>query len=46
VDDTNPSTSFTGQLTDVTQVEKFELSESAYAERTGELVLDAKNLRA
>ncbi|KAJ6605821.1 CAP Gly-rich domain-containing protein [Mycena sp. CBHHK59/15] len=34
VDDTNPSTSFTGQLTDVTQVEKFELSETQYAERT------------
>jgi tubulin-folding cofactor B len=35
VDDTNPSTSFTGQLTDVTQVDKFELSDTAYAERTG-----------
>ncbi|KAF7317852.1 CAP-Gly domain-containing protein [Mycena kentingensis (nom. inval.)] len=34
VDDTNPSTSFTGQLTDVTQVDKFELSEEAYANRT------------
>ncbi|KAF8887339.1 tubulin-folding cofactor B [Infundibulicybe gibba] len=34
VDDTNPSVSFTGQLTDVTQVDKFELSESAYAERS------------
>ncbi|KAJ7089808.1 tubulin-folding cofactor B [Mycena belliarum] len=34
VDDTNPSTSFTGQLTDVTQVDKFELTDSAYAERT------------
>ncbi|KAJ7885994.1 tubulin-folding cofactor B [Mycena leptocephala] len=34
VDDTNPSTSFTGQLTDVTQVDKFELSDTAYAERT------------
>ncbi|KAJ7780287.1 tubulin-folding cofactor B [Mycena maculata] len=34
VDDTNPSTSLTGQLTDVTQVEKFELSDTAYAERT------------
>lgn len=33
--DTNPSTSFTGQLTDVTQVEKFELSDTAYSERTG-----------
>ncbi|KAJ7065258.1 tubulin-folding cofactor B [Mycena amicta] len=34
VDDTDPSTSFTGQLTDVTQVDKFELSEEAYASRT------------
>ncbi|KAJ7493273.1 tubulin-folding cofactor B [Mycena galericulata] len=34
VDDTNPSTSLTGQLTDVTQVDKFELSDTAYAERT------------
>ncbi|KAJ7230648.1 tubulin-folding cofactor B [Mycena pura] len=34
VDDTNPSTSFTGQLTDVTQVDKFELTDEAYAERT------------
>ncbi|KAJ7102985.1 tubulin-folding cofactor B [Mycena crocata] len=33
VDDTNPSTSLTGQLTDVTQVDKFELSDTAYAER-------------
>ncbi|KAJ3891604.1 tubulin-folding cofactor B [Lentinula edodes] len=33
VDDLNPSASFTGQLTDVTQVEKFELSDDAYAER-------------
>ncbi|KAL4072848.1 CAP Gly-rich domain-containing protein [Scleroderma yunnanense] len=32
--DTNPSTSFTGQLSDVSQVEKFELSEEAYAQRT------------
>jgi len=31
--DTNPSSSFTGQLTDVTQVEKFELTESEYAKR-------------
>lgn len=33
--DTNPATSFTGQLSDVSQVEKFELSEEAYARRTG-----------
>ncbi|KDQ61919.1 hypothetical protein JAAARDRAFT_123826 [Jaapia argillacea MUCL 33604] len=31
--DTNPSTSFTGQLTDVSQVEKFELSEAEYERR-------------
>ncbi|EEB91052.1 hypothetical protein MPER_10657 [Moniliophthora perniciosa FA553] len=33
VDDLNPTVSFTGQLTDVSQVEKFELSNDAYAER-------------
>ncbi|KAH0836809.1 CAP Gly-rich domain-containing protein [Lanmaoa asiatica] len=33
--DTNPATSFTGQLSDVSQVEKFELSDDAYAKRTG-----------
>ncbi|KAF8548715.1 hypothetical protein OG21DRAFT_1422600 [Imleria badia] len=32
--DTNPATSFTGQLSDVSQVEKFELSDDAYAKRT------------
>lgn len=32
--DTNPSTSFTGQLSDTSNVEKFELSEEAYAKRT------------
>ncbi|KAK6978149.1 CAP-Gly domain-containing protein [Favolaschia claudopus] len=34
VEDTNPSTSLTGQLTDVTQVDKFEISEEEYAKRT------------
>lgn len=33
--DINPSASFTGQLSDVSQVEKFELSDDAYAQRTG-----------
>ena len=33
--DTNPSITFTGQLSDVSQVEKFELSEEAYAQRSG-----------
>ncbi|OJA11522.1 hypothetical protein AZE42_09434 [Rhizopogon vesiculosus] len=32
--DTNPSTSFTGQLSDVSQVEKFEISDDVYAQRT------------
>ncbi|KAF9234098.1 CAP Gly-rich domain-containing protein [Melanogaster broomeanus] len=32
--DVNPASSFTGQLTDVSQVEKFELSNEAYAQRT------------
>lgn len=32
--DTNPSTSFTGQLSDTSHVEKFELSDEAYANRT------------
>ncbi|KIY48183.1 hypothetical protein FISHEDRAFT_65770 [Fistulina hepatica ATCC 64428] len=34
VDDTNPSVSFTSQLTDVSQVNKFELSNTEYAKRT------------
>ncbi|KAJ7623637.1 tubulin-folding cofactor B [Roridomyces roridus] len=34
VDDTNPSVSLTGQLTDVTQVDKFELTDTEYAQRT------------
>jgi len=33
IEDTNPATSFTGQLTDVSQVEKFELTPEEYAER-------------
>ncbi|RDB18502.1 Tubulin-folding cofactor B [Hypsizygus marmoreus] len=33
VDDTNPAVSFTGQMTDVSQVEKFELTEQEYAAR-------------
>ncbi|KAH8104089.1 CAP Gly-rich domain-containing protein [Cristinia sonorae] len=33
VTDLNPSVSFTGQLTDVSQVDKFELSSDAYAQR-------------
>ena len=39
ISDTNPSATFTGQLTDVSQVEKFELSEEAYAQRNGNLTL-------
>ncbi|KAF8075194.1 tubulin-folding cofactor B [Lyophyllum atratum] len=33
VEDTNPSISFTGQMTDVSQVEKFELTTDEYAKR-------------
>lgn len=33
ITDLNPATSFTGQLSDVSQVEKFELSDGAYAQR-------------
>lgn len=33
VTDTNPATSIVGQLGDISQVEKFELSEEAYAQR-------------
>ncbi|KAF5379406.1 hypothetical protein D9615_006493 [Tricholomella constricta] len=33
VEDTNPSVSFTGQMTDVSQVEKFELTPEEYAKR-------------
>jgi tubulin-specific chaperone B len=35
VDDLNPSMSFTGQLTDVSQVDKFEMSDADYAKRQG-----------
>lgn len=38
ITDTNPSATFTGQLSDVSQVEKFELSEEAYAQRNGNSV--------
>ncbi|KAJ2917083.1 hypothetical protein MD484_g3359, partial [Candolleomyces efflorescens] len=34
VDDSNPSATFTGQLTDISQVDKFEISEAEYAKRT------------
>ncbi|KAF8336191.1 tubulin-folding cofactor B [Amanita rubescens] len=34
VEDSNPSVSFTGQLSDTSQVEKFELSEAEYVKRT------------
>jgi len=33
ISDTNPSSSFTGQLTDVSQVDKFELTLEEYAQR-------------
>jgi len=33
--DTDPSVSFTGQLTDVSQVEKFDISDAEYAKRQG-----------
>lgn len=36
--DTNPSTTFTGQLTDLNGVEKFELSNEQYALRQGVLL--------
>lgn len=39
ITDTNPSVTFTGQLSDVSQVEKFELSEEAYAQRNGNSTL-------
>jgi tubulin-folding cofactor B len=35
VEDKNPSTTFTGQWSDINQVEKFELSDEAYAQRQG-----------
>jgi len=42
--DTNPSITFTGQLSDVSQVEKFELSEEAYAQRNGNLVFTFRRM--
>lgn len=39
ITDTNPSATFTGQLSDVSQVEKFELSQEAYAQRNGSQIL-------
>jgi len=45
VEDTNPATSFTGQLTDVSQVEKFELSEEAYAQRTDSVLAYKQRLK-
>jgi len=35
VEDTHPSETFTGQLTDVSAVQKFELSVQEYAQRQG-----------
>ena len=35
VEDSNPSATLTGQLNDVSQVEKFELTDTQYAERPG-----------
>lgn len=43
VEDTNPSSSLTGQLSDVSQVEKFEMSEAEYAKRS-DTVLAYKQL--
>ncbi|KZT20957.1 hypothetical protein NEOLEDRAFT_1139985 [Neolentinus lepideus HHB14362 ss-1] len=37
--DTNPSSSFTGQLSDVSQVQKFELSESEYQKRQDSVLI-------
>ncbi|KAF8840413.1 hypothetical protein BDN67DRAFT_649167 [Paxillus ammoniavirescens] len=45
VEDTNPATSFTGQLSDVSQVEKFELSEEAYAQRTDSVLAYKQRLK-
>jgi tubulin-folding cofactor B len=46
ITDTNPSVTFTGQLSDVSQVEKFELSEEAYAQRNGNVALTHQRFRA
>ena len=39
VEDTNPSATFTGQLTDYSGVDKFELTEEQYAARQGTYLL-------
>ncbi|XP_006461690.1 hypothetical protein AGABI2DRAFT_143504 [Agaricus bisporus var. bisporus H97] len=45
IEDTNPSTSFTGQLTDLSQVDKFELSETEYAKRQDSVLAFKKRNR-
>ncbi|KAF9454449.1 hypothetical protein P691DRAFT_808593 [Macrolepiota fuliginosa MF-IS2] len=45
VEDTNPSVSFTGQLSDVSQVEKFELSDVEYAKRQDSVLAYKKRNR-
>ncbi|KAL0059376.1 hypothetical protein AAF712_013887 [Marasmius tenuissimus] len=46
VEDLNPSASFTEQLTDVSQVKEFELSDEAYAQRQGRVCEFASKLFA
>lgn len=38
VEDTNPSATLTGQFTDLSQVEKFELTKEEYEKRNGKLL--------